>query len=410
MKTFYDIHFHAFNLSHPNILAFISRVNLRLLFMTTPVSAPIMDIFGWDTKIKNLLTMLENDIGNYFLVLEYYLRQSPQVSHNYLFSGHSQYVREDTYHKIVLCPLIMDFGYKNILSNSFYRIPAQKPVAEQTFDLLNGIDFYNRHTLRVVESAGKIPRVSYTPADKQQKLFEIYPFLGLNPANYTFAGIVKLLDEYFSDYDGQRTTLYENMGGKHGFAGIKLYPPLGFDPWPPDKQERQKTDYLYAYCCKKQIPITTHCSDGGFAVCDEAAAFTNPAHWRLVLQAFPELKINFAHMGKQSKKRFIFFAQTAWLNEVLALIAEYSNAYADFSCTAFGDKYYRELADLIKGEPVIRRKILFGTDFMINLLWCDSYNEYLELFLKTAELSREEKQALCSDNPARFLWQIMFGQ
>jgi len=47
---------------------------------------------------------------------------------------------------------------------------------------------------------------------------------------------------------------------------------------------------------------------------------------------------------------------------------------------------------------------------MINLLWCDSYNEYLELFLKTAELSREEKQALCSDNPARFLWQIMFGQ
>lgn len=404
MKTFYDIHFHAFNLSHPNLLAFISRINLRLLFMTTPVSAPIMGIFGWDKKIKNLLTMLENDIGNYFLILEYYLRQSPRVSHNYLISGDSQYVREDTYHKIVLCPLIMDFGYKNILSNSFYRVPAQKPVAEQTNDLLNGINFYNRHNLRVVESAGKIPRVSYEPAEKSYKLFEIYPFLGLNTANYTLTGIVKLLDEYFSDYDGQRATLYENMGGKHGFAGIKLYPPLGFDPWPADREEKQKTDYLYSYCCKKQIPITTHCSDGGFAVCDEAQEFTSPTRWRQVLENYPDLKINFAHMGKQSKKKFILFSQTAWAEEVLALITQYPNAYADFSCTAFDDKYYRETARLIADKPALARKILFGTDFMINLLWCDSYNEYLELFLKTGQLAREEKQALCSDNPARFLW------
>jgi hypothetical protein len=404
MKTFYDIHFHAFNLSHPNLLAFISRINWRILLMTTPVSAPVMSIFGWDKKIKNMLTMLENDIGNYFLVLEYYLRQSAQVRDNYLMSGDSQYAREDLYHKIVICPLIMDFGYKNILSNSFYRVPAQKPVAEQTNDLLNGISFYNRHTLRVIESEDKIPRVSYTPADKQQKLFEIYPFLGLNPANYTQNGLVKLLDEYFSDYAGQHATLYDNMGGKHGFAGIKLYPPLGFDPWPENKEEKQKTDYLYSYCEKKQIPITTHCSDGGFAVTDKAEEFTNPARWRKVLENYPELKINFAHMGKQSKKKFILFSQTTWQKEVLALITQYPNAYADFSCTAFDDKYYRELAGIIKDKPDLRRKILFGSDFMINLLWCDSYNEYLELFLKTGQLAREEKQALCSDNPARFLW------
>ena len=405
MKNFYDIHFHAFNLSHPNLLAFISRINLRLLFMTTPVSAPIMGIFGWDKKVKNLLTMVENDIGNYFLILEYYLRKSPQVSHTYLLSGDSQYVREDTYHKIVLCPLIMDFGYKNILSNSFYRVPAQKPVTEQTNDLLNGINFYNQNELRVIESAGKKPRVSYVPAEKRYKLFEIYPFLGLNPANYTPAGMIKLLDEYFCDYDGKHSTLYENMGGKHGFAGIKLYPPLGFDPWPTDREEKLKTDYLYSYCEKKQIPITTHCSDGGFAVCDEAADYTNPARWREVLKKYPKLKINFAHMGKQNKKKFILFSKTAWQKEVLKLLADYPNTYADFSCTAFDDKYYHELASLIKNHPAAARKILFGSDFMINLLWCDSYNEYLELFLKTGQLARQEKQALCSDNPARFLWQ-----
>jgi predicted TIM-barrel fold metal-dependent hydrolase len=183
--------------------------------------------------------------------------------------------------------------------------------------------------------------------------------------------------------------------GKHGFAGVKLYPQLGFDPWPASTEERQKNEYLYSYCAKKQIPITTHCSDGGFAVCDEAAAFTNPARWRLVLQAFPELKINFAHMGKQSKKKFILFSQTAWQKEVLALIAEYPNTFADFSCTAFDDKFYRALKQLLAGQPHICNRILFGSDFMINLLWCNSYNDYLKLFLQNKHLTKKEKQALC---------------
>ena len=405
MKNFYDIHFHAFNLSHPNILAFLSRINLRLLFMTTPVSAPIMGICGWDKRVRNLLTMLENDLGNYFLVLEYYLRKSAHVRGNYIITGDNQYAREDIYEKIILCPLIMDFGYKNILSKTFYRIPAQKPVAEQTTDLLNGINFYNNHHLRVTEASGKIPRVAHAPAQKKEKLFEIYPFLGLNPANYTYAGIIKLLDEFFCDYDGKHATAYENMGGKSGFAGIKLYPPLGFDPWPDDPEEKQKNHYLYSYCEKKQIPITTHCSDGGFAVCDEAQEFTNPAKWRAVLEHYPQLKINFAHLGKQDKKKFILFSKTAWQKDVLALLKDYPNTYADFSCTAFDDKYYRELARLIRDNPgAAAGKLLFGSDFMINLLWCDSYNEYLELFLKTGQLARENKQALCSDNPARFLW------
>ena len=404
MKKFYDIHMHAFNLSHPNILAFISRINWRIMLMTTPVSAPVMSLFGWDTKIKNMLTMLENDLGNYFLVLEYYLRQSPFIRHNYIGYG-SEAMWTNQYHKIVICPLIMDFGYKNILSNSFYRVPAQKPIVEQTRDLMAGIDFYNRNTLRVISDGEKKPlKTSYEPAEKSDKLFEIYPFLGLNTTNYTLKSIVSILDEYFADYDGKLQTLYENMGGRAGFAGIKLYPPLGFDPWPDDPAEREKVEYLYSYCTKKQIPITTHCSDGGFAVTDMAEEFTNPARWRKVLQEYPELKINFAHMGKQSKKKFILFSQSAWAKEVIMLIAQFPNAYADFSCTAFDNKYYRELARTIEEYPQIREKVLFGTDFMVNLLWCDSYNSYLETFCRTEHLSRTDKDLLCSVNSERFLF------
>jgi hypothetical protein len=403
MKKFYDIHFHAFNLSHPNILAFLSRVPWRLLLMTTAVSAPLMTLFSYDKKIKNLLTMLENDIGNYFLMVDYYLRQSPFLRGNYIGNLYDQ-KWSTRYHKIVVCPLIMDFGYKNIISKTFYRIPAQKPIIEQTCDLMNGINFYNNQTLQVSFDT-PVPKCSYIPDDKENKLLEIYPFIGLNTGNYTIKSVVSILDEFFGDYDGKIETLCENMGTKAGFAGIKVYPPLGFDPFPEgNNAEMEKVDYLYSYCVKKNIPITTHCSDGGFAVCDEARDYTNPAKWRKVLERYPDLKINFAHMGKQNKKKFILFSQSAWQKEVISLIEKYPNAYTDFSCTAFDDEFYAGLAGLLKDNPRIGEKMLFGSDFMINLLWVESYNSYLETFWQTKQITAEVKDLFCSTNPERFLF------
>ena len=42
----------------------------------------------------------------------------------------------------------------------------------------------------------------YIPTTKESKLFEIYPFLGLNTANYTLTEMKdQLLNKYFSEYD-----------------------------------------------------------------------------------------------------------------------------------------------------------------------------------------------------------------
>jgi hypothetical protein len=35
------------------------------------------------------------------------------------------------------------------------------------------------------------------------------------------------------------------------FAGIKLYPPLGYDPWPAKNEEREKVKLLYHKCLEK---------------------------------------------------------------------------------------------------------------------------------------------------------------
>jgi predicted TIM-barrel fold metal-dependent hydrolase len=386
MKKFYDVHFHAFNLSHPNLLAFVAKMNFKLLLMTTPVSAPLMGIFGWDKKIKNLLTMMENDMCNYFLILEYYLRQSEFVKGDIISFDKNQY------QKISITPLIMDFGYKNILSKTFYQLPAQKPIIEQMRDVSCGIEKYNRMELQVVSDKNGVVTCNHIDVMPETKLFEIKPFIGLNTVNYTKEQIRKILKECFID-------------GKN-YAGVKVYPPLGFDPYPEDIKEIEKVFMLYEFCSSEQIPITTHCSDGGFAIVDKAKEFTHPNKWIQVLSYFPKLKLNLAHMGKQNSKALGVFERSEWQKLVFKIIDNYENVYADFSCSAFTDSYYRELSKLVMSQSNyvhLKEHILFGSDFMINLLWAESYNQYLETFFKTQHFSNCDKDLFCSVNPERFL-------
>ncbi|OGP67096.1 MAG: hypothetical protein A2031_07950 [Deltaproteobacteria bacterium RBG_19FT_COMBO_43_11] len=401
MKKFYDIHFHALTLGHPNLLAFIQRMNWRLLLMTTPISAPIMGFLGKDKVVKNLLGMMENDLGNYFLILEYYLRQSSCIQ------GDVVTVSGNKYKKIVLTPLIMDFGFKNIMSDTFYKLPAQKPIVEQMTDLYEAITCYNMFDLEVVPRQGNAVNCEHVLVEKESKLFEIYPFISLNTSNYTLATIEKIMAECFGNYKPDISVLYGNMGTVKGFAGVKLYPPLGFDPWPQDIKEQEKVRFLYQYCCNKKIPVTTHCSDGGFAIVNEANVYTTPDKWESVLQEYPTLKLNLAHMGAQNKKNWLVFSQSDWQTKVLRLVNSYENVYTDFSCLAFADSYYKDLIALVNKQKLphyTKQRILFGTDFMINLLWSPSYNQYLETFCNTKRLCDNEKDLFCSVNPERFLF------
>lgn len=90
----------------------------------------------------------------------------------------------------------------------------------------------------------------------------------------------------------------------------------------------------------------------------------------------------------------------------MKMIGEFPNVYTDFSCNAFDDDYYEELNKLVtrsKNREKLKQRVLFGTDFMINLMWIESYNKYLELFSKTGHLSGNKEQ-FCSINPREFLF------
>jgi len=430
MSTFYDIHMHAFNLSHPYFLAFVNRFKPKL--------APLLISFGVASLLsairpirklvlpalqkkgramKNLLSVMENDVGSFFLLMEDDLRSET----NQLLQSDGLHIGEKTYEKIVLTPLMIDFGYKGIENQSIhYSKPSAKPIVEQVIDVFNAIKQY-ADPQRVESSMVRFPFIDST----RERPFEIYPFLGLNPENYAESDKLQImLEKYFRDYSGSRDEFRRNLGvfsgdidllGCHYFAGIKLYPPLGFDPWPEKSASgsRDRVELLYEYCVDKGIPITVHGSRGGFvAEADRGRLkdFTAVEKWEKVIDRFPCLKLNLAHFPMQEK---------FWLavpnplhprrNRMIDLVLQSENVYVDFSCRATNERYYELLQGVLGSLPhadgkKLRERILFGTDFTVCLMEVDSYNRYLDLFSRTPALTATEKHAFCSLNPDRFLF------
>ncbi len=406
-NTFYDIHCHAMNLSHPSLLGFVKKMNIdTLLFLNSvPIVSTVLSKFI-DTRLNrvmNLLSVMERDLGNFFLLME-------KDMEPFLHDGRIE-ICGSFYDRVVLTPLMMDFGYKGMDSypGIHYRDLPKKPIVEQVIDLFNGIRRY-------VRTSG-------------MHLFEIYPFLGINTRNYDMEGksgstsLPDLLEKYFGSFlsdtlSERRDCLRKAMGGFSGdieqlglyaFAGIKVYPPLGFDPWPADEpEELAKVEYLYEFCAARSIPITAHCSDGGYHTHEHAKAFTDPAKWARVLLHHPALKLNLAHFGKQDRTWGIF-PKKAWQQSVIGLMTEYDHVYTDFSCCGFDQDFYARLSDTLHDQPAetrdrLRQRILFGTDFMINLLWTDSYRSYIDVFSRQRYFRSLDSHQLCSLNPQSFLF------
>ena len=96
----------------------------------------------------------------------------------------------------------------------------------------------------------------------------------------------------------------------------------------------------------------------------------------------------------------------------------YSHVYADFSYGANKKSYFVKLVKDIHSfvnnpahknlKPDIKRicdHILFGTDFMMNLIEIESYKKYLETNLKTEAFDKIcEKEIFFTTNPHKFLF------
>jgi predicted TIM-barrel fold metal-dependent hydrolase len=260
-------------------------------------------------------------------------------------------------------------------------------------------------------------------------LLEIRPFLGINTRNHDPASLASLLEGAFGGYrrgEAAASKAFLDMAAFDlsapttpdlCFAGVKVYPPLGFDPWPDEDGERQKVQLLYSFCEARGIPMITHCDDQGFRVIglEDSWAWAAPSRWRPVLEAHPRLCLDFAHFGAQyshpiGRTRSLGQAlglPTEWRDAIVELMGEYPGVYTDISFNGTEASYYEGLIGLLSGLPkamgeLVSSRILFGSDFMVNLTKIRSYADYYRVFADS-NLPDEWKRRLCHDNPKRFL-------
>jgi hypothetical protein len=479
MSILYDSHCHTMNLSHPNLSAIISRVYVEVikpqlkrylfylilipivvwLLLKVTLSLTFLEAFyrlslltagslvfllllfaipavreSMVAKMKdklgnvmNLLAIMETDIGDCFIQMEEDLRKNFSknfsLNNGLVISGDGEPI---IYEKIVLTPLIMDFGLKKYEGET--KLPYKvrwKPIVGQVEDLCIGIrDYYVYRDNYIDPSHGGA-----------RPFFQIFPFMGINTRNYDMCkkvgckgisiALEELLQNNFGKFKDDATPQMRRKSleainwiefdgsiksiGSHYFIGIKVYPPLGFNPWPVEEwesnaaEEMEKVCYLYQFCLDNNIPITAHCSDGGFLVDKNYKDLSSPFKWEPVLKKYPKLRLNLAHFGGVAKKD--------WRKKIVDLILEpeYENFYTDISYQGVNKKSYDDLRHFVDSyDPEQRARlmehIIFGTDFMINLQNICTYSEYLKYFVDTQSFSVAEKDLLCNKNAEKFLF------
>ncbi|SIO55425.1 Amidohydrolase [Rhodovulum sp. ES.010] len=160
----------------------------------------------------------------------------------------------------------------------------------------------------------------------------------------------------------------------YGFRGVKLYTKLGYAPT-DDVLMRE----VYPLCTERGLPVMTHCSRGGVRhkrwSQARADRVTDPRAYIPVMEAFPGLKLCLAHFGgDQDWKAYLTDGfdpedpearTTNWLSLIVDMIrsGDYPNLYTDISYTIFKFAAYLPLLRLFMEDPVLRTRILFGSDF-----------------------------------------------
>ncbi len=355
--------------------------------------------------LTNAITTFDRPIGETFCLMEDDLmgrfsspRKSEYAPSSPFIENGRLRMRGEEYEKMLMIPLLMDFSQsQKELDSIYYTYPAEDKITPYIEATVEGIDHYYR--------------------TRPDGIFEFYPFAGITPALHSFDFLKNMLSRYIN-------TSHE-FHGLHEipdkpFYGIKVYPPLGFDPWPNDYETLKKHRYLYEFCESNRIPIITHCDDQGFrgVPAKEAWKYTDPASWRTVLENYPGLRLDLAHFGRQYaisadkniysiSARMKMLPSSPWFRSAAELMQEFDGVYADLSFSGCQDDFYIRLNNYIgtlegSAKEKFLSRILFGSDFSINLLKVESYTEYYSI-LEGSPLSDEDIRRFTEDNILTFL-------
>lgn len=186
-------------------------------------------------------------------------------------------------------------------------------------------------------------------------------------------------------------------------CGVKFYPPNGYRPI--DNHDRdifgpvkahvvnQRNQELYNYCITEGVPLFSHCTPTGMeSRIGVTGQFSNPKHWRRVLEQYGTLRLALGHAGgeepwlaEDNSTGDNFFVQS-YAYDVVDLCVTYPNVYCEFG-------HFHAIFDPTKRLKLQRRlervveeygdsfanKMIYGSDWhMISRF--DKHESYLDLF------------------------------
>jgi uncharacterized protein len=349
---------------------------------------------------------------------------------------------------------------------------SQLEIFQRTFEVARRYDTHARivgltMNMDFMDSQPSKNQISFTTQLEQIKDIKRYypanffPFLGIDPRHKSGSGMVDFIRPYFE------TGVTDPATGKvyPFFAGLKLYPALGFFPFD------QRLDELYRYAEEHEIPVMTHCTRVGSqyigaqieglipmdppmipvtqsdeiprvkkAIADRISTyyekgwiknsnlgkndlacdlFGHPDNYIPLLIKYPKLKICLAHMGGsneiiQSNDGDLAEIRKVdpidWFTLIKTMMGVYPNMYTDISYTLsdFGDKsgkvFQNVSAFLGQTDSWSRpfsERVLFGTDFFMT----EQEKREPILYADTQKNLSPWFDLLARSNPQKFLKQ-----
>ena len=249
---------------------------------------------------------------------------------------------------------------------------------------------------------------------------------------------------------GRSLNLVKSAVASHGFIGVKLYPPMGFQPfrnagldffipdsnrkrkWPADLGQRldARLAALYQWCLGNDVPVLSHTNATVFPEPDYQYR-PNPVYWAALLESQSRdgvpspLRLMLGHFGglsdlkacpEDDSERSQNERIRCWAEIIRSLCRQYPNVYTDLSFhqVILSDNdspdrlyYVRMLAELLgnAGDPM-RRKICYGSDWLMlsRIKGHPGYRERMEGILRDGVGLDEESVAdVMGRNALRFL-------
>jgi predicted TIM-barrel fold metal-dependent hydrolase len=243
----------------------------------------------------------------------------------------------------------------------------------------------------------------------------IHPFVSFNPRH----GI-----EGYPEYVENYHQLLERALTQDGFLGVKLYPAFGYFPIDnvtadtaglerPEfaAQVDAELEWLYDFAERNDIPIMAHCTATGAELGKRhAEVFGHPSNWRPVLERYPNLRLSLGHFGKVSTLLADDDPESNWPVIIADMMESYPHLYGDLAYDGIANELqFRlmldELKKLMDSKPILRERLMYGTDWFQILISKGSkvyYDKWNQGFT-VEEFGSDTRRRFFGGNAASFL-------